>query len=115
LKNLAIGGKGHDYYTTMDTSNPLLKRESAFSSPWAQAEAMSLQGVINKTGVLLLLCIGAAAFGWTQTTLRMPLLFVGLIGGFILWHGAPGDPGVALPGIAPVAGQAAGPQLNMAS
>jgi uncharacterized YccA/Bax inhibitor family protein len=67
----------------METSNPLLKRESAFSSPWAQAEAMTLQGVINKTGILLLLCLGAAAFGWTQTALRFPLLFIGLIGGFI--------------------------------
>ena len=67
----------------MDTSNPLLKREGAFSAPWAQAEAMSLQGVINKTGILLLLCMGAAAFGWTQPAMRVPLLFIGLIGGFI--------------------------------
>ena len=44
---------------------------------------MSLQGVINKTGILLLLCVGAAAFGWTQPALRFPLMFVGLIGGFI--------------------------------
>jgi uncharacterized YccA/Bax inhibitor family protein len=67
----------------MDTSNPMLKRESAFTASWAQGEAMSLQGVINKTGILLLLCMGAAAFAWTHPALRGPLLLVGLIGGVI--------------------------------
>jgi len=67
----------------METSNPLLKRESALSSAWAQGEAMSLQGVINKTGILLLLCIGAAAFGWTHPELRGPLMIVGLLGGLV--------------------------------
>jgi uncharacterized YccA/Bax inhibitor family protein len=83
-KYLAFRRKGLTYLTTMETSNPLLKREGAFSTPWTQAEAMSLQGVVNKTGILLLLCMGAAAFGWTQPALRLPLLFVGLIGGFIV-------------------------------
>lgn len=44
---------------------------------------MSLQGVINKTGVLLLLCMGAAAFGWTHPEWRGPLLLAGLLGGLI--------------------------------
>jgi uncharacterized YccA/Bax inhibitor family protein len=44
---------------------------------------MSLQGVINKTGILLLLCIGAAAFAWTHPALSVPLVVVGLIGGLI--------------------------------
>lgn len=44
---------------------------------------MTLQGVINKTGILLLLCMGSAAFAWTQPALRGPLMLVGLIGGFI--------------------------------
>jgi uncharacterized YccA/Bax inhibitor family protein len=67
----------------MDTSNPLLKRESSFSSAWAQAEPMTLQGVINKSGILLLLCMGAAGFSWTNPELRMPFILVGAIGGFI--------------------------------
>lgn len=67
----------------METSNPLLKRESAFTAPWAQAQAMTLQGVINKTGILLLLCVGAAAFGWTHPALRLPLLLVGIFGGLV--------------------------------
>jgi uncharacterized YccA/Bax inhibitor family protein len=67
----------------METSNPLLKRESAFSGAWDRTEPMTLQGVVNKTGILLLLCIGAAAYAWTHPALRGPLLLVGLIGGFI--------------------------------
>jgi uncharacterized YccA/Bax inhibitor family protein len=67
----------------METSNPLLKRDSAFSRTWESAESMTLQGVINKTGILLLLCLGAAAFSWTQPALRGPLLLLGLVGGFI--------------------------------
>jgi uncharacterized YccA/Bax inhibitor family protein len=67
----------------METSNPLLKRDSALSSTWAGTEPMTLQGVINKTGILLLLCIGAAAFGWTHPELRGPLLLAGLLGGLV--------------------------------
>ncbi len=67
----------------METSNPLLKRDSAFSSAWASSEPMSLQGVINKSGILLLLCMGAAAFGWTHPEWRGPLLLVGLLGGLV--------------------------------
>jgi uncharacterized YccA/Bax inhibitor family protein len=67
----------------METSNPLLKREGAFIPSMAQTEVMSLQGVINKSGILLLLCIGSAAFAWTHPELRGPLLVVGLVGGLI--------------------------------
>src|SRR5262245_11943790 len=67
----------------METSNPLLKRDSALSSAWAGSQPMSLQGVINKTGILLLLCIGTSAFGWTHPELRGPLLLVGLLGGLV--------------------------------
>lgn len=45
---------------------------------------MTLQGAVNKTGILLLLCIGSAAFGWTHPELRMPLVTVGFLGGFIV-------------------------------
>jgi len=67
----------------METSNPLLKRESAFSGAWDRTEPMTLQGVVNKTGILLLFCMGAAAFAWTHPALRGPLLLAGLIGGFV--------------------------------
>jgi len=42
-----------------------------------------LQGVINKTGILLLLCLVTAGYSWTHPTLRGPLLLAGLLGGFI--------------------------------
>jgi len=67
----------------METSNPLLKREGAFIPSMAQTEVMSLQGVINKSGILLLLCLGSAAFAWTHPEIRGPLLVVGLVGGLI--------------------------------
>lgn len=67
----------------METSNPLLKKEGAFSASWAASEPMSLQGVINKSGLLLLMCMGAAAFGWTHPALRGPFLLIGMIGGLI--------------------------------
>lgn len=44
---------------------------------------MTLQGVINKTGILLLLCLGTGAYAWTHPDLRGPLLLGGMIGGFI--------------------------------
>ena len=44
---------------------------------------MNLEGVVNKTGILLLLCIGAAALSWTQHALQGPFLILGLIGGLV--------------------------------
>ena len=44
---------------------------------------MTLQGVVNKAGILLLLCLGSGAFAWTHPELRGPFLIVGLIGGLI--------------------------------
>ncbi len=44
---------------------------------------MTLQGVINKTGILLLLCLASAAFAWTHPEYRGPFMLVGLIGGLI--------------------------------
>jgi uncharacterized YccA/Bax inhibitor family protein len=67
----------------MDSSNPLLKRESAFNPAFASDNAMSLQGVVNKTGILLLLCMGTAAFAWAQPALQGAWILTGLVGGFI--------------------------------
>ena len=44
---------------------------------------MTLQGTINKSGYLLLLCIASAAFSWTHPQYAMPLIILGLIGGTI--------------------------------
>ncbi|HXJ12644.1 MAG TPA: Bax inhibitor-1/YccA family protein [Candidatus Limnocylindrales bacterium] len=67
----------------METSNPLLKRDGAFSTAWASGESMTLQGVVNKSGILLLLCLASGAFAWTHPELRGPLVLIGLVGGLI--------------------------------
>ncbi len=67
----------------METSNPLLKRDSAFRAAWEQTDNMTLQGVINKAGILLLLCFAAGAFSWMNPDLAGPFVLVGFLGGFV--------------------------------
>jgi uncharacterized YccA/Bax inhibitor family protein len=66
----------------MVTSNPLLKREESFIG--AADTPMSLNGTVNKTGLLLLICMATAAFGWVTPELRGGLLALPLIGGFVV-------------------------------
>ena len=67
----------------METSNPLLKRDGAFSTAWASGESMTLQGVVNKSGILLLLCLASGAFAWAHPELRGPMVLIGLVGGLV--------------------------------
>lgn len=67
----------------MESSNPLLRRDADFSLNETTTGYMNLEGVVNKTGILLLLCLGAGAFSWTQTQLQPLLIIVGVIGGLI--------------------------------
>jgi uncharacterized YccA/Bax inhibitor family protein len=61
----------------MVTSNPLLKREESFS---ATAEtSMSLNGVVHKTGILLLICIATAVYGWSAPEMHGPILLVPIL------------------------------------
>lgn len=72
------------------TSNPALN-EQVFRRAQAQfgGEAMTLEGTVNKTGVLLLCAIATAAWTWhlfmesRSAATVAPLLMVGTIGGFI--------------------------------
>ena len=66
----------------METSNPLLTRDIEYSSIGA-AGRMELQGVINKTGLLLLFCMASAFFSWTHPQLAGPLMILGLLGGLV--------------------------------
>jgi uncharacterized YccA/Bax inhibitor family protein len=68
----------------MDTSNPLLKRQSAWSVSGTGASAMTLEGAVNKSGILLLLCLAAAAFSWHETELQGVFILAGCLGGFIV-------------------------------
>jgi len=47
-------------------------------------EAMSLNGTINKTGLLLLICIATAAWAWDSPAMQGPALYGALFGGFIV-------------------------------
>ena len=73
----------------MKTSNPALNSKIFQGQPVALDEAMTLNGTVNKTGILLLCAAATAAFAWhtfMQThsaAAVLPLLWTGLIGGFI--------------------------------
>jgi uncharacterized YccA/Bax inhibitor family protein len=66
----------------MVTSNPLLKREESFVG--TAETTMNLNGTVNKTGILLLICMATAAYGWVTPELRGGILALPLIGGFVL-------------------------------
>ena len=80
----------------MRSGNPALK-ESTFldlatgSVVQGDSQAMSLNGTVNKTGILLLLTVITAAYAWSQITITpegatglMPFALVGGLGGFVL-------------------------------
>jgi len=72
----------------MRTSNPTLT-PAAFNQPIAAGEQrMTIQGAVNKTGILLAIAVFSAAFAWNRFTQdpasAMPLVLIGSIGGLIL-------------------------------
>ncbi|PYT95241.1 MAG: hypothetical protein DMG38_27785 [Acidobacteria bacterium] len=72
----------------MRTSNPALN-ERAFRSQVAYGEAMTLQGTVNKTGLLLLCVVVTAAWTWglshSETPeAALPWMLGGVFGGFVM-------------------------------
>lgn len=76
----------------MRTGNPALK-DSVFSESVgsARGESMTINGTVNRTGILILLVVAAAWFSWTRsapgpggTIAANPFILIGAIGGFIL-------------------------------
>jgi uncharacterized YccA/Bax inhibitor family protein len=72
----------------MRTSNPALN-EKAFKGQVAIGEAMTLQGTVNKTGLLLLCVVATSAWTWGMAhsetpEAAMPWMIGGMIGGFIV-------------------------------
>ena len=71
------------------TSNPALNAQAFQSQPTALGEAMTLDGTVNKTGLLLLCTAATAAWTWhlfmqTHSPATVaPLMLLGFIGGFI--------------------------------
>lgn len=70
------------------TSNPALN-EKVFQGQVAFGEAMTLQGTVNKTGLLLLCVVATAAWTWglahsNVPEAALPWMIGGLIGGFVV-------------------------------
>ena len=42
-------------------------------------EVMTLDGTVNKTGILLTLCVGGAYFGWNSPGLVIPSILIGFV------------------------------------
>jgi uncharacterized YccA/Bax inhibitor family protein len=72
----------------MRTSNPALN-EKAFKGQVALGEAMTLQGTVNKTGLLLLCVVATSAWTWGLShsgtpEAAIPWMVGGILGGFIV-------------------------------
>jgi uncharacterized YccA/Bax inhibitor family protein len=82
----------------MRTSNPALSGDAYQNAGVSTlGEGMTISGAVNKTGILLLLCVGSAAWVWNRffaalaggsieeaTASMAPLVMVGAIGGLIV-------------------------------
>src|SRR6204780_5701384 len=69
------------------TANPALN-EKAFQGQIAAGEAMTVQGTVNKTGILLLCVVATSAWTWglshsPQPESAMPWMVGGIFGGLI--------------------------------
>src|SRR5579859_7135579 len=70
------------------STNPALK-ESAFAGAISTGETMTIQGTVNKTGLLLLFVVATAAWTWGLShsptpEAVYPWMFGGVIGGFVV-------------------------------
>ncbi|MBD3391024.1 MAG: hypothetical protein GF418_03120 [Chitinivibrionales bacterium] len=70
----------------MRTANPALNRNTfaVRDTAGSGAGAMTIQGTVNKTGLLLVLTIAAAAYTWNTPRMALTLMPVGAIGGLIV-------------------------------
>ena len=68
----------------MRTANPALSAKTFAPSATAGTGAMTIQGTVNKTGVLLILTFGAAAFTWSRPPEALGgFMILGGLGGLI--------------------------------
>jgi len=70
------------------SNNPVLK-EKLFATPISAGETMTIQGMVNKTGLLLLFVVVAAAWTWGLShsptpEAAFPWMIGGALGGFVL-------------------------------
>src|SRR5215831_17409494 len=70
------------------SNNPILK-ESAFTGEIATGQTMTIQGTVNRAGILMLCVVVGAAWTWglshsAQPEAALPWTFGGVIGGFVM-------------------------------
>ena len=70
------------------SNNPILK-ESAFTGELASGQTMTVQGTVNRVGILLLCVVVGAAWTWglshsLEPEAALPWTFGGLIGGLVM-------------------------------
>jgi uncharacterized YccA/Bax inhibitor family protein len=72
-------------------ANPILNSKTfTRTNPLAGTEAMTIGGTVNKTGLLLFICLATACWMWTQTYNAIdpgaaaPWMWGGLIGGLVV-------------------------------
>ena len=77
----------------MRTSNPALSSDAFRTGEATFGESMTVSGTVNKTGILLILCVATAAWTWNRffnappeeaMQAMGPALAIGGIGGFIV-------------------------------
>ncbi|MGH9585763.1 MAG: Bax inhibitor-1/YccA family membrane protein, partial [Acidobacteriaceae bacterium] len=74
----------------MKSSNPALNGKVFQGQPFALDRPMTMDGTVNKTGILLLCSVATAAFAWhtfmqTRNVAELSaMMWIGLIGGLIV-------------------------------
>ena len=90
------------------SGNPAFVRNFENTRDLPQAERMTLDGAVNKTGVLLALCFGGAFVGWNIPVLAIPCLIIGTILAFVTIFRSPAKAGSTAPFYAAFEGVALG-------
>jgi len=84
-----IGGREDNSMAELFRSNNPVLKEKLFAGQIAAGETMTIQGTVNKTGLLLFLVVIAAAWTWGLShsptpEAAFPWMIGGALGGFVL-------------------------------
>tara|TARA_B100001029_G_C15045657_1_gene446914 strand:+ start:275 stop:1015 length:741 start_codon:yes stop_codon:yes gene_type:complete len=90
------------------SGNPAFTRNFENTGALPQAERMTLDGAVNKTGILLALCFSGAFVGWNFPALTLPSLIIGTILAFVTIFRSPAKAGATAPFYAAFEGVALG-------
>ena len=99
-RNFDQGGFRTQSSSEMDAGSGFRTTSSVVES----ADIMTLDGAVNKTGILLALCFTGAVVGWNIPALTIPALFLGLILALVTIFRSPSKAGTTAPFYALVQG-----------